>query len=81
MEAKAARHLEKTHRGVLRFLDERSGTAPLGELHDHSERRYFIAHRKFSDLMETMISEGHIDYDHSKGIATLTEAGRAYARP
>jgi Mn-dependent DtxR family transcriptional regulator len=31
--------------------------------------------------METMISEGHIDYDHSKGIATLTEAGRAYARP
>ena len=58
--------------------DEHPGEATLAEMHDFSERRYFIAHKKFSDLMESMIEEGQIDYDHGEGRATLTDKGKAY---
>lgn len=76
---KAAHHFEKTRRGVLRFIDEQGGEAGLGEMHDHSERRYFVGHKRFSDLMEGLIEEALITYDHAEGRATLTDAGRTLA--
>ncbi len=78
---KVARHLEKTRLGVLRFLVERGGQSTLAEMHDHSERRYFIAHRKFSDLMEQLIESGVIDYDTAESKATITPRGREEAGP
>lgn len=75
---KAAAHLEKTKRAVLRFVDEAGGECGLGEMHDYSERRWFVAHKKFSDLMETFVAEALLDYNHAEGRATLTEAGRQY---
>ncbi|MFM2247621.1 MAG: hypothetical protein RL071_3695, partial [Pseudomonadota bacterium] len=74
---KAAKHLEKTRRAMLKLLIEKGGTAGLGELHDHSERRYFIGHKKFSDMMEGLVAEGLIHFDHSAGQAEITAAGRA----
>ena len=62
---------------MLAKLAELGGQAPLGDLHDFSERRYFIAHRKFSDLMEGVVAEGLVDFDHAAGVATLTDRGRA----
>jgi hypothetical protein len=74
---KAAKHLEKTRRAMLKLLIEKGGTAGLGELHDHSERRYFIGHKKFSDMMEGLVAEGLIHFDHGAGQAEITAAGRA----
>jgi hypothetical protein len=50
----------------------------MADMHDHSERRYFIAHRSFSDLMETWTSEGLVSYDPETGTVTVTDAGRLF---
>ena len=73
---KVARHLERTRKGLLRFLDKNGGEAGLAELHDHSERRYFIGHQKFSQLMEGMVMDGLVDYDWDLQQAKLTDSGR-----
>lgn len=75
-EAKAARHFERTRRAVLRFIDEQGGVAGLADMHDYSERKYFIGHRRFSDLMETLLEDALIDYDHGSGEARITDKGR-----
>ena len=75
-EAKAARHFERTRRAVLRFIDEQGGMAGLADMHDYSERKYFIGHRRFSDLMETLLEDALIDYDHGSGEARITDKGR-----
>jgi hypothetical protein len=58
---------------------DKGGDIDLGSLHDRSERRYFVGHKKFSDLMESMVQEGQLIYDPSTGTATITEAGRSLA--
>jgi hypothetical protein len=78
MAAKAAKHFEKTRKAVLQFVIDQDGVTGMGEMHDYSERRYFIAHRKFSDLMEGILADGLITYDEGAGEASITEAGRAY---
>ena len=78
MAAKAAKHFEKTRRAVLKFVVDQGGVADMGAMHDYSERRYFIAHRRFSDLMEGIVGEGLITYDDGAGEATITDAGQAY---
>ena len=60
------------------MVQKNGGTSTLAEMHDFSERRYFIAHKKFSDLMESMIADEQIDYDHGEGVATLTDKGIAF---
>lgn len=76
--AKVAKHFEKTRKAVLKKLAEEGGEAELALLHDYSERRYFIAHKKFSDLMEGLVAEELLLFDHGSGMATLTDGGRAY---
>ncbi len=78
LEAKAAKHLEKTRRGLLQHVSEAGGQLSLGDLHSYSERRFFIGHKKFSDLMESMVEAGQLRYDAAAGIATLEPAGQAY---
>ncbi len=76
---KIAAHFEKARRGVMRNLVEVGGKAAMADMHDHSERRYFIAHQAFSRMMEGFVAEGLIDYDTRLGEATVTEKGRAFA--
>ena len=76
--AKIAKHFEKTRRAMLKFLEDHDGTSHLKEMHDLSERRYFIAHRRFSDLMESLVDDGLIEFDHAKNEASLTVQGREY---
>jgi len=76
---KVARHFERTRRAVLRFIEDQGGSAELAGMHDYSERRYFIGHKRFSDLMESLVDEALVDYDHAAGVAHLTDAGRTLA--
>ena len=76
-EEKQRKFMARARKGLLTKVSEAGGSIPLGELHDHSEKRYFIAHRAFSTLMEEMVAEGLLDYESGTGIARLTEAGRA----
>ena len=78
MAAKVAKHFEKTRVAMLKFIVDQGGQSSMADMHDRSERRYFIAHKRFSDLMEGIVGEGLIEFDHATGVATITEAGEAY---
>ncbi|MEY3211925.1 MAG: hypothetical protein RIT28_2406, partial [Pseudomonadota bacterium] len=75
-EEKQRKFMARARKGLLTKVSEAGGAIALGELHDHSEKRYFIAHRAFSTMMEEMVAEGLLDYESGTGIARLTEAGR-----
>ena len=77
-EQKIAKHFEKTRVAMLKFLHENGKTAHLKEMHDLSERRYFIAHRRFSDLMESLVDHGLIEFRQETNEATITTAGIEY---
>ena len=76
--AKQQKAVERAKKGTLTFLIDAGGTSELAAMHDHSERRYFIAHRAFSRLMEDLTQSGLVDFDHGTGSASITQAGRDY---
>ena len=80
MRAKFEKIVAKAKLGVLKHVLDTSadGRMAMADMHDHSERRYFIAHRSFSDLMESWIGEGLVSYDAETGSVTVTDAGRAF---
>ena len=67
---------DRARLGVLKFVSDRGGSASLGDIHEFSEKKYLIMHRGFSRLMESMVSDGLIDFDSTSNTATLTEAGQ-----
>jgi hypothetical protein len=62
----------------LTWLVDHGGQANMGDMHDHSEKRYFVAHRGFSRLMEEFTDEELVTYQD--GIVALTDAGREAQR-
>ena len=68
--------IDRARAGVLRFVSDRGGSASLGDIHEFSEKKYFIMHQGFSRLMEGMVSEGLIDFDRTSNTASLTRAGQ-----
>jgi hypothetical protein len=80
MRAKFEKIVAKAKVGVLKHVLDTSpeGRMSMADMHDHSERRYFIAHRSFSDLMEMWIGEGLVTYDAETGAVAVTDAGRLF---
>ena len=76
-DEKVAKHRLRATKGLLKFVLKNGGNCSLADLHNHSETRYFIGHKAFSDLMEDLIAEELLSYDHATSIATLTENGQA----
>jgi hypothetical protein len=74
-QEKIARHKLRTRLGLLNKIQENGGTIGLAELHDHSERRYFVGHKKFSDLMEDLVREEMLVFDWESQEATITDQG------
>lgn len=79
-EAKIKKHREKTKKAVLKQLIKLGGVASLADLHDFSEKKYFVAHRAFSSLMEEYVEESLLLWDATTGMATITDAGRAFVK-
>ena len=77
METKQGELLERARAGVLKFVSDRGGSARLGDIHEFSEKKYLIAHRGFSRLMEGVVSQGLMDFDPLSNTVTLTDVGRA----
>lgn len=77
-EEKIQRHLLRTQKGLLKFLQKEGGTTELSALHTHSETRFLIGHQKFSELMENMVDTELIHYDWDSQEATITEKGIAF---
>ena len=77
-DAKVAKHLQRTKKGILKFVEKNGGTCGLADMHDHSEKRFFVGHRKFSDLMEGMVEEGLLSYSWESQEAMITQEGREW---
>ena len=67
----------KARRGLLKFIEKRGGTCPLGDLHTHSKLFYQAAHQDFSLLMEGLVADELVSFDD--GTFVLTDAGRSTA--
>lgn len=74
-EERQRKHWARTRKGMLKWLVDHGGEAPMKDMHDHSEKKYFAGHRAFSRLMEEYTAEGLVDYNAST--VTITDAGRA----
>ncbi len=76
-EDRQRKHWERTRVGLLRFVHESGGRTSLRDLHNHSEKTYFVAHVGFSRMMEELTDQGLLAYDHDTAEASITDAGRA----
>ena len=79
-EAKLKEFFEKARKGVLRYLQEKGGSLPLGELHEYSLNKYLIQHQRFSQMMESFVSERLIEYDGATQVSTITEEGKEFIK-
>ena len=77
MEVRQQDPLFRARLGVLKFVSDRGGSAQLSDIHEFSGKKYFIMHQGFSRLMESVVSEGLMEFDFVSNTARLTDAGRA----
>ena len=79
-EAKFKEVFERARKGVLKYLDEKGGTLPMGEMHEYSLNKYFIQHERFSKMMETFVDENLIEYDDATQVSTITDKGKEFIK-
>lgn len=79
-EAKLKEFFERARKGVLKHLQEKGGSLPLGELHEYSLNTYFIQHQRFSQLMETLVDEHLVEYDSVAQTSAITEKGKEFIK-
>ena len=77
-EQKRRQHFEKARRGVLEYLAASGGLLSLGDLHEFSEKTFFVGHQKFSGLMEELVDGGLVSYDGSTHQVRLEDEGRSF---
>jgi hypothetical protein len=66
--------LETARAGILKFLEKKGGSVPIGLLHGHSKVAYQRAHQEFSQLMESLVGDDLVTF--SDDTFHLTEKGR-----
>jgi hypothetical protein len=76
--AKVEKARNRARKGVLLHIDKQGGSLPMSDAHDYSERRFFIAHRGFSDMMGWWLESDYIRYE--EGVVHLTDSGRAFMK-
>ncbi len=75
--AKVEKARTRARKGVLLHVEKEGGSLKMSDAHDYSERRFFIAHRGFSDMMTWWLDADYIRYE--EGVVHLTDSGRAFA--
>lgn len=69
-------HWRKAKKAVLEHVVVKGGTASLGDLHGYAESNWFIAHQRFSSLMEECVAEELVTF--ADGEFTITPQGRDF---
>jgi hypothetical protein len=75
-EDKQQAHWQKAKWAVLNHALEKGGIASLQDLHNYAESNWFIAHQKFSWLMEECVAEELVTF--AEGEFTITPKGRDF---
>ena len=71
-------HFERAKKGVLQFVVDNGDKHQMSEMHDYSLNKFFIQHQAFSKLMETLVDEELITFNHIEKEATITDKGKDY---
>jgi hypothetical protein len=69
---------ERARQGVLQHLNAQGGKLNMSELHEYSLKKYLIQHQRFSQMMESFVSEQLVEFDWGTQDVTLTDAGRTF---
>ena len=79
IKEKQKAHFERARKGVLKFLVDSGGALSLSEMHDYSLNKFLVQHQGFSQMMETFVGEGLVEYDSETQMTTITDEGRKFA--
>ena len=77
-EEKQKAFWQRARQGVLRHLMAEGGKLPMSSLHDFSMSKFFIGHQGFSQMMESFVSEGLVEFNWEHYEATITDTGRKF---
>ena len=69
---------ERARKGVLQHLNDNGGKLNMAELHDYSMKKFLIQHQRFSQMMESFVNEGLVEFDHGSQDTTITDIGRKF---
>ena len=66
-------NLDETRNGILKTIENKGGNAPMKILHGYSKLIHQVAHREFSELMEGLVNDELVIFNHDTFI--ITEKG------
>ena len=69
---------ERARKGVLQYLHDQGGILNMSKMHDYSLNKYLIQHQGFSQMMETFVNDGLVEFDQSTYDVTITEIGKKF---
>ena len=76
-EEKQKAHFTKTKKAALKLAADNGGSCSMADMHKLTESQFFVAHQRFSMMLEECVADGLVTVDGSNTIA-LTEKGRAF---
>ncbi len=78
-EEKRKAHFARAKKATLKLAADNGGTCDMSDMHTFSESQFFIAHQKFSMMLQECVEDGLVEVD-SSNIITLTEKGHAFVQ-
>jgi hypothetical protein len=75
-DEKRKAHFARAKKAILKLAADNGGTCNMADMHTLSESQFFIAHQKFSIMLEQCVEEALVEVD--RNIITLTEKGHAF---
>ncbi len=75
-DEKQKAHFARAKKAILKLAADNGGTCDMSEMHTLSESQFFIAHQKFSMMLQECVEEALVEIDSQT--ITLTEKGHAF---
>ena len=75
-DEKQKAHFARAKKAILKLAADNGGTCNMTDMHTLSESQFFIAHQKFSMMLQECVEEALVEVDSHT--ITLTEKGHAF---
>ena len=75
-EEKQKAHFAKTKKAALKLAADNGGSCSMADMHNLTESQFFIAHQRFSIMLEECVAEELVEVEGNTIV--LTEKGRAF---
>ncbi len=75
-DAQRKAHFARAKKAILQLAADKGGTCDMRDMHTLSESQFFIAHQKFSMMLQECVEETLVKVDSQT--ITLTEKGHAF---